>query len=463
MNSISHRKRLSYAASDAAGQLVFAVVSNYLLYFYTDVYGIKVGIAGTILLVARCIDGVDAPVWGMILDKTRSRWGKYRPWFLWLAAPYALFGVLTFLTPDLGTSGKVFYAGATYVILGILYTGINTPITAILSSLTPDPAQRVMLTTYRIVGGKIGVLIVSATALPLVALLGQGNDKRGFMEMMPLLAAGSILLFIVAFRNLNEVVETPPNPARLLGTFGAMAGNRPWFIIAGSSLLFWIAFSSRMSTAIYYFGYNLGRKDLVPLVNSLDIVSVCGIVFLPWLCRITSKRNMWAWGLVGSVAGQLMMYWAAPSVAWVIAGWIVGVISGGVAMTLPFSLLSDSVDYGEWKSGIRAAGLLTAVGAAFCLKAGSGIGGALPAWTMAAYGYVPNASQSASSLQGIEIGFIWLPAAFFALSLLPVLFYGKYEAMEPRIQRELYERRAALVAGRGWRCSNSRVISRRSS
>jgi Na+/melibiose symporter-like transporter len=190
---------------------------------------------------------------------------------------------------------------------------------------------------------------------------------------------------------------------------------------------------------------------------------VCGIVFLQWLCRITSKRNMWAWGLVGSVAGQLMMYWAAPSVAWVIAGWIVGVISGGVAMTLPFSLLSDSVDYGEWKSGIRAAGLLTAVGAAFCLKAGSGIGGALPAWTMAAYGYVPNASQSASSLQGIEIGFIWLPAAFFALSLLPVLFYGKYEAMEPRIQRELCERRAALVAGRGWRCSNSRVISRRSS
>jgi Na+/melibiose symporter-like transporter len=111
-------------------------------------------------------------------------------------------------------------------------------------------------------------------------------------------------------------------------------------------------------------------------------------------------------------------------------------------MTLPFSLLSDSVDYGEWKTGIRAAGLLTAVGASFCFKAGTGIGGALPAWTMAAYGYIPNARQTVSSLAGIEIGFVWLPAAFFALALLPVLFYSKYEAMEPRIRKELDERRA---------------------
>jgi Na+/melibiose symporter-like transporter len=127
----------------------------------------------------------------------------------------------------------------------------------------------------------------------------------------------------------------------------------------------------------------------------------------------------------------------------VLAGWIFATVTGGVAMAIPFSILSDSVDYGEWKTGIRAAGLLTAVGAAFCLKAGSGIGGALPAWIMAAHGYIPNTAQTASSLAGIEIGFIWLPAAFFAMSMIPVLFYNKYELMEPRIHRELDERRAA--------------------
>ena len=193
MNTISQGKRLSYAATDTAGQLVFAVISTYLLYFYTDVYGIPVGIAGTILLVARCIDGIDAPVWGMILDESRSRWGKYRPWFLWLCGPYAVFGVLTFLTPDLSAHAKVWYSAATYIVCGILYTGINTPVTAILSALTPDPSQRVMLTTYRMIGSKVGVLIVNATVLPLVALLGHGNDKRGFMLTMPIFAAGAVI------------------------------------------------------------------------------------------------------------------------------------------------------------------------------------------------------------------------------------------------------------------------------
>jgi sugar (glycoside-pentoside-hexuronide) transporter len=445
MNTISLSKRLSYAATDTAGQLVFAVISNYLLYFYTDVYGISVGIAGTILLVARCVDGVDAPVWGMILDRTRSRWGKYRPWFLWLAVPYAVSGILTFLTPDLSNNAKVMYSAATYIVCGILYTGVNTPVTAILSVLTPDPAQRVLLTTYRMIGGKVGVLLVSALALPLVALLGHGNDKRGFMLTMPLFAAGAALLFLVAFRNLREVVASPAEPAPVLGTFGALRGNWPWMIIASSSFLFWIAYTSRVSTLVYYFTYNLGRKDLVPLMNSLDIVSVLGIVLLPWLCRFTSKRNLWLWGLAGSVAGQFLIYFAAPSVPAVMAGWIFGVISSAVAMTMPFSLLSDSVDYGEWKTGISAAGLLTAVGASFCLKAGTGLGGALPAWTMSAFGYIPNARQTVSSLAGIEIGFIWLPAAFFALSLLPVLFYSKYEAMEAQIQRELEQHRAVAT------------------
>jgi sugar (glycoside-pentoside-hexuronide) transporter len=446
MNTISHSRRLSYAATDTAGQLVFAVISNYLLYFYTDVYGIPVAIAGTILLVARCIDGVDAPVWGMILDNTSSRWGKYRPWFLWLAVPYAVFGVLTFLTPELGARAKVLYSAATYIVCGILYTGINTPITAILSSLTPDPAQRLLLTTYRMIGSKVGVLIVSATALPLIAVLGRGNDKRGFTLTMPIFAAGAALLFLVAFRNLEEVVEAPRSSTRILGTFGAIAGNWPWIIIASGTFLFWVAYISRVSALIYYFTYNLGRKDLVPLVNSLDIVSLSAVVFLPRLCRFTSKRNLWAWGLAGSVAGQFLMYLGAPSLAAVLAGWIVGAIAGGVAMTMPFSLLSDSVDYGEWKTGIRAAGLLTAVGAAFCFKAGSGIGGALPAWIMAAYGYVPNVRQTASALTGIETGFIWLPAAFFALALVPVLFYARYEALEPRIHFELEQRRMAAAA-----------------
>ena len=123
-------------------------------------------------------------------------------------------------------------------------------------------------------------------------------------------------------------------------------------------------------------------------------------------------------------------------------GWIFGILSSGVAMAMPFSILSDSVDYGEWKSGIRAAGFLTAIGAAFCLKAGSGLGGALPAWILAHYSYLPNVEQGQRSLFGIELSFVWLPALCYALAVIPVLFYGRYERLEPNIRQALDQRRA---------------------
>ena len=148
MNKTSYATRFGYAASDTAGQLVFCVISNYLLYFYTDVYGLPVAIAGNIMLLARFTDAIDAPVWGIIFDKTHSKWGKSRPWFLWLCLPFAVFGVLTFLTPNLGQTAKVVYAAVTYIVSSVLYTGINTPVTSILSALTPDPRERVTLTFF---------------------------------------------------------------------------------------------------------------------------------------------------------------------------------------------------------------------------------------------------------------------------------------------------------------------------
>ena len=444
----SYATRFGYASSDVAGQLVFASVSFYLLYFYTDVFGLSAAAAGTILLIARFIDAIETPIWGIVFDRTRSRWGKSRPWFLWLCGPFATFGVLTFLTPDLGATAKMWYAAVTYILCSVLYTGINTPVTSILSALTSDPRERVVLTCYRMFGSKLGVLIVNLSALKMVAWLGEGDDRRGFMLAMPIYAVASVLLYLFAFRNLTEKVPAHIAPPSIRGTFGALKGNWPWVIIFTSSLLFWIGFISRVSLAPYFFEYALHRKDLIPLANALDFISLATVFFLPWFCRRTSKRNVWALGLLGMLAGQLVVYWgvrSGHSLPLVMGGWALGFLASGVAMAMPFSLLSDSVDYGEWKTGVRAAGLLTAVGAAFCLKAGSGLGGALPAWIMEASGYVPNVEQSAGALRGIELGLIWLPAACFALSIIPVWFYNRFELLEPRIHAELDQRRAGSV------------------
>jgi len=441
---MTYLKRLSYASSDTAGQLVFCVISFYLLKFYTDVYGIPAATAGTILLVARLVDAVDAPVWGIIFDKTHSRWGKSRPWFLWLCGPFAIFGVLTFLTPNLDHTAKIAYAAVTYVVCSVLYTGINTPVTSILSALTGDPRERVTLTCFRMFGSKLGVLIVNLSVIPVVGWLGQGDDRKGFMLLMPIYATGSVLLYLFAFRNLEEVIHEKRRTMPIRASLGALRGNWPWLIIFTSSLLFWIGFISRICMAPYFFQYTLGRKDLISVANSLDFISLATVFCLPFLCRWTSKRNLWLAGLLGMVIGQLILYAGVcqgDNLALIMTGWSVGFLASGIAMAMPFSLLSDSVDYGEWKTGIRAAGFLTAIGAAFCLKAGSGLGGALPAWIMDAHGYVANVPQTAASLRGIELGFVWVPAACLVLSMIPVLFYGRFERLEPRIHAELEEPR----------------------
>ena len=442
---VGYTQRVSYAASDTAGQLLFTVISFYLLKFYTDIAGLSALVAGNILLIARFVDSLDAPLWGIVFEKVHSKWGKSRPWFLWLCVPFALSGIATFATPDLSRANEALYAAATYIVCSVLYTGINTPVTAILSALTSDARQRVVLTTYRMFGSKAGVLIVNATLLPCIAWFGRGDDKLGIMRTIPIYAAGSIVLYLVAFRHLRERIPAAAGRVSIGKSFSAINGNGPWIIIVSSSLLFWIAFIARISTVPYFFEYVWHRNDLVPLANSLDVVSLAALSFLPWMCRRTSKRNIWACGLAGALGSQFLLYAGicSGSQALLFTGWISGILTSGVAMAMPFSLLADSVDYGEWKTGVRAAGLLTAIGAAFCLKVGSGLGGALPAWIFAATDYHANVGQNSRALAGIVFAFVWLPGIFYALALLPVMFYERYERLEPLIAETLRSRRAA--------------------
>ncbi len=444
MSKTSYSTRFSYALPDIGGQLLFCWIMWYQAYFLTDVYGISAASVGTILFIARWVDAIDAPIWGIIFEKTNSRWGKSRPWFLWLSLPFAVFGVLTFLSPDLSHTAKVWYAAITYIACNVIYTGINTPVTSILSALTPDPHERVTLTTFRMFGSKLGVLIVNLTGLDLVHRLGNGDDRKGFLIVIPIFAIISLCLFLLAFRNLKETIPVSTKPQPILGTFGAIKGNWPWIIIFISGFLFWMGFISRVTVTPHFFKYVLHREDLIKTANTLDFASLATAFLLPWFCRKISKGTVWALGLFGMALGQIVVYLGVGygnSIPLIMAGWTIGFLASGVAMAMPFAVLSDSVDYGEWKTGIRAAGLLTAVGAAFCLKAGAGLGGALPMWVLSGCGYAPNVEQTASSLRGIEFGIIWLPIICFVVGMIPVLFYKRFEVLEPQIQADLKLRR----------------------
>lgn len=432
--------RLSYSLTDGCGNLLYCIIGSFLLYFYTDVFGLSVAVTGTLLLATRLLDAVDAPVWGVIVDHTKTKYGQSRPYFLWLCVPFAVFMWLTFTTPDLSGTAKIAYAAVTYIFAGIIYTGIQTAITSILPNLTRDPGERVVLNTFRMVGGNVGAFICMTFTLPLVAFFGSGNDQRGFSMTLALFGILAVVLFLIAFRNLREVNVENIKRIPVKDSLKAIRGNWPWMILVTANLIFWIALTIRQSTVVYYCQYYLGDKSLSAVVNGFMIIQVLGMISIPFLVRHSSKYMTMIIGFLLAICGHIGMYFAGAAMDMLIPFWCLSCIGQGIACSMPFAMLSDTVDYGEWKNGIRASGFLTAIGSAFCIKAGSGLGGFIPAMVMDFFDYVPNAVQSPEALMGIQFVFIWLPALIFALGIIPMMFYRSYERREQEILAELAKR-----------------------
>ncbi|MGK4017397.1 MFS transporter [Weissella paramesenteroides] len=433
---------LAYASTDTAGNLLYCTLTSFILYFYTDVFGISVGAAGTILLVARVIDSLDAPIWGLIIDHTHSKYGQSRPWFLWLAAPFAIFLTLSFLSPDLSAAQKGIYALVTYLITGIIYTGISTPITSILPNLSNDSDERVKLNSYRMVGGNIGYFVTASFTLPLVAFFGGGNDQKGFAITAAVYSVIGLLMCIFAFAKTQEVNSGPQEVQSIpiKDSFKAMRGNWPWVIIVLANVMYWLGNTVRTSTVIYYAQYNLGHLNYASLLNGLVLFQVVGNILIPFMVRKFSKGQTLIIGFSIASLGQILMGFVGSNFALIAAAWIFTSIGTGIAVSMPFAMLSDTVDYGEWKNGIRSAGFLTAIGSAFCIKMGSGLGGFLPSKIMAAAGYVAHKQQTASALAGIKFSFIWLPAICFMIGAAIMLTYSKFERKEAQIKKDLLER-----------------------
>lgn len=431
------RSRLSYALTDGCGNLLYCIIGSFLLYFYTDVFGLSVAVTGTLLLATRLLDAIDAPLWGFIVDHTKTKYGQSRPYFLWLCVPFAVFMWLTFTTPDLSGTAKVAYAAVTYIAAGVIYTGIQTAITSILPNLSHNSEERVVLNTFRMVGGNVGAFICMTFTLPLVAYFGGGNDQLGFSLTLAFFGIIAVVLLYVAFRNLREVNVEKIKRIPIKDSIRAIKGNWPWLILVTANLIFWIALTIRLSTVVYYCQYVLGDKSIAAMINGFMVIQVVGMLSIPFLVRHTSKHTTMIIGFVLAILGHIGMYFAGVDLSVLIPFWCLSCIGQGIACSMPFAMLSDTVDYGEWKTGIRASGFLTAIGSAFCIKAGSGIGGFIPAMVMDAFGYVPNAVQSATALMGIQVVFIWLPAAIFAVGIVPMLFYSHYEAKEEEVLEAL--------------------------
>ncbi|MEH7415591.1 MFS transporter [Neobacillus drentensis] len=436
-SKLSLKRVLAYASTDTAGNLLYCTLTSFIMYFYTDVFGISIASAGLILLIARIFDALDAPIWGLVIDHTRTKWGKNRPYWLWLSIPFGLMVFLAFLAPDLSTSAKFTYALITYILAGVVYTGIGTPITAILPNLTNNSTERVRLNSWRSNGGMIGYLITASFTLPLVEFFGKGNDKLGFQVTVGIYAVIAIALLLFAFAGTKEINTKSIKSIPIKQSLGAVKGNWPWITLVLAFIFYWLGNTARTSTVIYYSEYNLGNKNLASILNGLVVFQMVSITILPFIVKRFLKTHTQIIGFAIAAIGQIIIAFAGSNVSMVICGWVVASLGTGIAVTLPFAMLSDTVDFGEWKTGIRASGFLTAIGSSFCIKLGSGLGSFIPSIIMEKAGYVANVTQSAASLAAIKFCFTWLPAIFFVVGAIIMLNYIKYEKNEANVRNQL--------------------------
>jgi sugar (glycoside-pentoside-hexuronide) transporter len=435
---------INYASLDFSQVLIYMLITSYLLYFYTDVAKIPVATAGVILLIARGFDAIDAPIWGALIDMTHSKYGRSRPYFLWIAFPFAISAVLMFWNPNMAYNTRVIYCAVTYILCGVLYTGINTPLTSILPSLSANPQERLTANSVRMFGSQMGGFVTNALCLPAVAMLGNGNDTKGFRWFIIIVATVFLILTLHAFTVIKEKVEVKTEKVPITKSVKAIKGNWPWIIIVLGNLFYWIAYTNRSSTLVYYFTYNFNNKGLVSTFNAIASIQVVAMLLIPLFNKKWSKTQIWITGFIVAIIGQLIIFVGGKNIGICLAGWIIGNMGSGISVAMPFAMLSQAVDFGEWKSGIRAAGFLTAIGSSFCIKMGSGIAGFIPSMIMNHFGYVADKTQTAQSLFGIKFCFIWLSIILFSIAIIPVLFYGKYEKLETKVDADLQEKRAKI-------------------
>lgn len=282
---VPFHRMLAYASTDAAGNLLYTTVTTFILYYYTDIFGLSVAAAGTILLAARILDAFDAPVWGFIIDHTHTKWGKSRPYFLWMAFPFAILFVLMFWSPQLTTNAKFWWAMITYLLFGISYTGMSTPITSILPNLSNDSDERIKLNSTRMIGGNIGYFITATFTLGIAAFLGKGNDLLGWRYTAIVFGILGFILLLFAFFDTREINQSTQKSLPILQSIKAAKNNWPWVILVVVFIFYWLGNASRTSVVVYYTQYNLGIKGFASILNGLVMFQMVGMLLIPLLVK----------------------------------------------------------------------------------------------------------------------------------------------------------------------------------
>ena len=446
-NRISPVEKIGYGLGDTASNLVFQTLMLLQAYFYTDIFGISAAAMGTLFISVRVMDAVTDPMMGAICDRTTTRWGKFRPYLLWLCVPFAITCVVTFTTPNLDSTGKLIYAYITYGLLMLVYTAINIPYCALGGVLTPDTRERVSLNSYRFFLATAGGVLVASATLPLVKHLGHGNDQKGYQLAMMIFGILAVFMFLACFLLTKErVVQASFRQTNFWRDIKVLLTNDQWVVIAILNFILLIPIVIRSSAAAYYIKWYAGRKDLITLFLTTGMVAaMIGAAFASPLARRVSKVKAYILIQVAIFVFSAGLFFVGPDqIGWMFV--LFGIVQFFVQMGSPilWAMMADTVDYGEYKTGRRITGLVFS-GAIFTQKMGVALGGAILGWLLGYFGYhdisETQVVQPVSAVRGIVLLFTIIPAGWHLLVIGAVTRYRLTDNRCDEIRAEL-DRRA---------------------
>jgi len=438
---IGMKEKISYGLGDTANNLAFSMVTTYLMVFYTDVFGITAAAVATLFLVARIIDAFTDTFMGVIVDRFggNNPNGKFRPYLKWAGIPLIITSILLFLTPDFSESGKLVYAYVTYILFGMAYTAINIPYGSLASVMTRDSGDRAALSSFRGLGTMIGMFAVGVLVVPMVNLFP--TQQIGYPVTVGIMGVIALILYFITYKNTRERIQPVKSskPEKMnVQMITRIIKNGPFLALSGMSFFILAAMFINQSVGMYYFTYVLGNEMLFPVYNVVNIsFTIIIVLLLPKLSEKFGKKRIALFGFVlGTVAFSLLFILPVHEVTVIIL-----LVLGMAGITMPnmlmWAFVSDVIDYGEWKSGIRQEGTTYSL-YSFIRKVSQAIAGFVGAMGLTFIGYVPNVQQTPDTILGLEVLMVLLPAIACIISFIVFKFgYSLTDEKQAEITADL--------------------------
>ena len=453
---IKFKEKIGYGFGDMASSMFWKLFGSYLMIFYTDVFGLSATVVGTMFLVTRIWDSAFDPIVGVIADRTHSRWGKFRPYLLYLAVPFAIIGVLTFMTPDLEDTGKVIYAYFTYSLMMMVYSAINVPYASLLGVISSDPKERNILSTYRMTFAYIGSFIALLLFMPMVNYFSEGyNAQRGWTMSVVVIALICAVLFYGCFAWTKERVKSISQQQNLLkDDLKDLLNNRPWWILLGAGVAALVFNSIRDGATVYYFKYFIIEETYTTasflgisfVLSGLYLAvgqaaNIGGVILAAPISNRIGKRATYMWAMAIATIFSVLFYWLdRENILMIFVFQIIISVCAGSIFPLLWSMYADCADYSELKTGNRATGLIFS-SSSMSQKFGWAIGSAITGWLLSYFGFQANMVQNQATLHGIKLFLSFLPAIGTVLSIIFISMYPLSEKKMEEITINLKQKR----------------------